>query len=51
MVLDGEGGFLSVPIIGMNVHIFRTKMPSPDREGPFSGSHIKIVIDDERVPA
>ena len=32
MVLDGEGGLLP---LSMHVHIFRTKMPSPDREGPY----------------
>ena len=47
---DGPGRRGWFPL-SMHVHIFRTKMPSPDREGPFSGSNIKVVIDDERTPA
>ena len=38
------------PLI-MYVHSFRTKMPSPDGEDPFSGSNIEVVIDDEGIPA
>ena len=47
---DGPGRRGWLPL-SMHVHIFRTKMPSPDREGPFSGSNIKVAIDDERIPA
>ena len=47
---DGPGRRGWFPL-SMHVHIFRTKLPSPDREGPFSGSNIKVVIDDGRIPA
>ena len=47
---DGPGRRGWFPL-SMHVHIFRTKLPSPDREGTFSGSNIKVAIDDERIPA
>ena len=46
---DGPGRRGWFPL-SMHVHIFRTKLPSPDREDPFSGSNIKVVIDDEEWP-